>query len=284
MDLKVFFDVALMLYEGPWVAERYQAVGSFLESGPDDADPVVSKIILGGSELSAHTVFENLQRLKARKKEVDQRLSQVTGLLLPTIGGWFTRDDVAEDPIGVNAYLGTFTNFANLLALSACAFPAQDVGGATPPFGLTLFCPSGEDSMMLSLSQKIHSACAFKPLMVCGAHLQGQPLHWQLQERGAILREKTQTAACYKMYDIGGGKPGVIRSVEGSALDVEVYDMPLQHWGSFVHGIPAPLGVGKVELVSGERVTGFLCEPEACESATEITAYGGWLPYLEDQP
>jgi allophanate hydrolase len=85
------------------------------------------------------------------------------------------------------------------------------------------------------------------------------------------------------MYDIGGGKPGVIRDFSGKALEVEVYDLPLLHWGSFIDAIPSPLGVGKVELESGERVTGFLCEPEIINTAKDITEYGSWLSYLEGQ-
>jgi allophanate hydrolase len=283
INLDVFFEVALMLYEGPWVAERYQAVGEFLEASPSDVDPTVSKIILGGSNLPAHKVFENLQLLRARKAEAERRLAPYAGLLLPTIGGWFDRQEVAADPIGVNSYLGTFTNFANLLSLSACAFPAQNPVDGAPPFGMTLFCASGSDARMLDLTSALRTALKTKPLVVCGAHLKGQPLHWQLEERGAILRASTKTAPCYKMYDIGGGKPGVIRDLSGKALEVEVYDLPLLHWGSFIDAIPSPLGVGKVELESGERVTGFLCEPEIINTAKDITEYGSWLSYLEGQ-
>jgi allophanate hydrolase len=62
---------------------------------------------------------------------------------------------------------------------------------------------------------------------------------------------------------------------------VEVWALPLEHYGSFVDGIPAPLGVGMLELESGDWLQGFLCEHYAIEEATDITNFGGWRSYLD---
>ena len=123
-------------------------------------------------------------------------------------------------------------------------------------------------------------------LLVCGAHLSGMPLHSQLQERSAILREKTTTSDCYRLFSLPGGKrPGLIRdeSTENkdktSTIEVEVYNIPQIHVGTFLAGIPHPLGLGKVELISGEWVTGFICAQNGLEGAEEVTQYKGWRAY-----
>ena len=125
------------------------------------------------------------------------------------------------------------------------------------------------------------------PLLVCGAHLEGMPLHHQLQDRGAQLREKTTTTNDYRLYALpGGARPGLVQASEGEAgvpIQVEVYLIPSVHVGSFLAGIPHPLGLGKVQVASGEMVTGFICAQNGLAGAEDISSYGGWRAYKAAQ-
>jgi allophanate hydrolase len=120
---------------------------------------------------------------------------------------------------------------------------------------------------------------------VCGAHMEGLPLNHQLASRGAQLVRRARTLAAYRFYALPGGppfRPGLIRvKAGGSAIEVEVWAVPAEHFGSFVAGIPAPLGIGKIDLEDGERVSGFLCEPHAIEDAQDITVLGSWRTYMQ---
>jgi allophanate hydrolase len=204
-----------------------------------------------------------------------------------------------------NSELGTYTNFVNLLGLSAVALPF----GFTPeglPFGVTFIAPGGSDWALAELAAQWQSALQLPlgarlrgaattdslidaappgalPLAVVGAHLSGMPLHHQLVERGARLNMATTTAASYRLYALPGtqpAKPGLVRVAGGAAIAVEVYDMPMDSLGSFLAGIPAPLGLGRIQLFDGRWVQGFICEPCAVDGAEDITNCGGWREYL----
>ena len=122
------------------------------------------------------------------------------------------------------------------------------------------------------------------PVVVCGAHMSGLPLNHQLQDRSAYLLKTTRTSAHYQFYALPGGpprRPGLVRVKEGGgAIEVEVWAVPQQHFGSFVAGIPSPLGIGKVELADGSLCSGFLCEAWAVEGAQVITELGSWRRFL----
>ena len=108
------------------------------------------------------------------------------------------------------------------------------------------------------------------------------PLNRELTERNAILVESTQTADSYRLYALAQTvppKPGLARSKDGAPITVELWDIPLPAFGSFVAGVPAPLGIGTLELSDGRLVKGFICEPYALESAQDITSFGGWRAY-----
>jgi allophanate hydrolase len=117
---------------------------------------------------------------------------------------------------------------------------------------------------------------------VVGAHLSGLPLNHQLTERDARLVGATQTAPRYRFYALPDGKrPGLIRvQTGGEAIACEVWEMSVEKFGSFVAGIPAPLGIGKLELADGAMVNGFICEGIGVADAQDITAYGGWRAWL----
>lgn len=120
---------------------------------------------------------------------------------------------------------------------------------------------------------------------VCGAHLEGLPLNWQLTERKATFIKQTKTANAYRMYALAGGpphRPGIIRDTDkGAALPVEIWSLPTSEFGDFVRNIPAPLGIGQIELEDGSWVCGFICEPYVIHKSEEITHLGGWKEYLK---
>ena len=123
-------------------------------------------------------------------------------------------------------------------------------------------------------------------LAVVGAHLKGMPLNHELTTRNAVFVERTTTANKYRLYELTGTappKPGLSRRGDGSGapIEIELWDMPLSTVGSFLAGIPAPLGLGTLELSDGRIVHGFICESYAIERATDITAFGGWRNYRE---
>ncbi|MGC2166176.1 MAG: allophanate hydrolase, partial [Gallionella sp.] len=213
----------------------------------------------------------------------------------PTAGTIYRIDEMLADPIRLNANLGYYTNFMNLLDCAAVAVPAgfQDNG---LPFGITLVAPAHQDIPLLHLAERVlQDANDSKEALptgrirvaVCGAHLEGLPLNHQLTCRGAHLVARTQSSADYKFYALPGGpsfRPGMVRvptGETGSAIEVEVWEMPAREFGSFVAGIPAPLGIGTITLAGGEQVQGFVCEQYAVNDATDISHFGGWRAYLK---
>jgi allophanate hydrolase len=308
IDFAPFLDAARLLYEGPWIAERFAAVGAFLESNPEALLPVTRQIIEAGRKPSAAAAFEGQYRLQALKRAGEQVWARVDVILTPTAGTIYSVAAVAADPIALNATLGYYTNFMNLFDLAGVAVPAGFRGDGLP-FGVTLVGPRSTDWGLLALADRLHRAsvstlgASNRPLppavasmptgpvqpdhlavAVCGAHMAGLPLNHQLSERGGYLLQTTRTRDCYRLFALPGGpphRPGLIRVASGGgAIEVEVWSLPAAQVGSFLAGIPAPLGIGKVELESGAWVPGFICEALAAEGALDITAYGGWRPYI----
>ena len=302
IDLQPFLDAAKLLYEGPWVAERTAAVGGFLADHPEAGHPVTRKIICESNTFSAVDCFQAQYRLQAFKATTDGVLSQLDCLVLPTAGTSYTLKEVEEKPIALNANLGTYTNFMNLLDYCGIAVPTAL--SKPVPFGVTLVGEAFSEARLLELAARLHEASALPMgtsqnlppkynatevsdrtlLMVCGAHLQGLPLHFQLEELDAYLVEQTTTAPKYRMFalETQPPKPGLIRdAAQGAALEVEVYSIPLANLGPFVAQIPHPLGIGKVELANGSWVTGFIAEPVVMKEGREITKLGGWRKYLK---
>jgi allophanate hydrolase len=227
-------------------------------------------------------------------------------LMIPTAGSIYTIDQVNADPVVLNTNLGTYTNFVNLLDLAAVAVPAGFRKDGLP-FGLSLIAPRGSDRALLGYADRLHRVSAtklgatqtsipastFEPVIsathinvvVCGAHMQGLPLNHQLRERGAVFVRSARTAAKYRFYALPGGppkRPGLVRMAkDGASIAVEVWAVPTQHFGSFVAGIPQPLGIGKVELEDGSLQSGFLCESIALEGAEDITDLGDWRVFVK---
>jgi allophanate hydrolase len=307
VDFSVFLETAALLYEGPWVAERLAAIRPFFESHPDQVHPVVRKIIEGASKYSAADLFSGLTKLETLKKRAAGLWDRADVLVVPTAPTIYTIKEVLAEPFLNNRRLGHYTNFVNLIDLAACAVP----GSMRPdglPCGITLIAPAGADLMLADLAQRFHHRTGLKlgaldevlppparittgddsvRVAVVGAHLSGLPLNHQLTERGARLEKPARTTACYRLFALPGTtppKPGLVRDADnGSVIDVEVWKLPVSEYGSFVAGIPSPLGIGRVELDDGEWVQGFLCESWAVHGAEEISHLGGWRAYLASE-
>jgi allophanate hydrolase len=307
IDFSPFLAAARLLYEGPWVAERYCAVGDFLEQHPQAVYPVTLEIIRGGKNPAAADAFRAQYRLMELKRATEEAWSSVDVLVTPTAGTIYRIDEVNADPIRLNSNLGYYTNFVNLLDLAAVAVPAgfRDDG---IPFGVSLVGRPGSDRELLGLAGSVQRARVARlgaldaPLpavsesggpdteddicmAVCGAHMLGLPLNHQLTSRGGRLLQRTRTKPVYALYALPGGppyRPGMIRVGDGgAAIEVEVWSVPAAEFGSFVNGIGPPLTIGKVELQDGSRVSGFICEGYAAAGARDITSLGGWRGYLE---
>ena len=313
VDFSAFLDAARLLYEGPWTAERYAAVGEFIEkhsATPESAraaglDPVVAKIILGGKSPSATDCFRATYRLAELRRAADTVLSTVDALVAPTTGTIYKVSEIEADPIRLNSNLGRYNNFMNLLDLCGLTVPAGRYSFG-PGFGITFIAPAWHDTQLLALgarylgespepichllSDKPSGSAAALPLVtlaVCGAHLRGQPLHKQLTDLGARFLAATTTSPRYRLYALANTtppKPGLARvsagETGGAPIAVETYALTPEAFGRFTAAVPAPMVIGNAELIDGTWVKSFLCEPHALAGATDITARGGWLAYL----
>ncbi|MDI4657718.1 allophanate hydrolase-related protein, partial [Xanthobacter autotrophicus] len=120
-------------------------------------------------------------------------------------------------------------------------------------------------------------------ILVFGAHLSGMALNGDLKAMGGRFVRTATTAAAYRMKRLPGAiaRPGVVRvSADGAALDGEIWSLPFEGVGKLLATIPAPLGLGQVELADGTRVTGFLAEAAALDGAEDITAHGGFRAFM----
>ena len=322
VDLTPFRAVADLLYEGPWVAERYAAIRAFIETRPEALHPVTRAITEKGAAIGAPATFEALYRLKALARQTQPLWERIDCLVTPTASTAYTVAEVEADPVRLNSNLGHYTNFVNLLDLAAVAVPTGTLARGRPspavlpglPWGVTLVAPAGQDLPLLSLAGRLHArtlpvvgalthaphrlpprpadAAVFPSglvsVAVCGAHMSGLPLNGQLTQRGARLLRAVRSAPCYRLYALPGGppaRPGMVRvaadaAQPGVAIDLEIWQLPATAFGSFVAGIPAPLGIGTVLLEDGSSVQGFVCEAWATTGAEDISRFGGWRAYI----
>lgn len=283
VDIAPLLEAATLLYDGAFVAERYAAVGAHLEKHLDligtDLDPVVASIILGGKDKTAVDWAADSARLAELGAAGRRALGSYDALLTPTTTSHPTIAEVAADPIGANARLGRFTNFANLLDFAALAVPAGFVGGL--PFGVMLSGPAFSDRSLAELAARF--ANSYLDIFVAGAHLSGQPLNVQLVAAGGSLVSPVRTAEQYRLYalDTVPPKPGLVRDPEhGTSIAGEVWRLPAAGFATFVAALPTPMAIGQVALEGGRSVSGFLVEPAALATAHEITEFGGWRAYL----
>jgi allophanate hydrolase len=281
IDFSPFRDAAKLLYEGPWVAERYLATRELLDVSPEAFQPVTRKIIEGGKSGSAADAFSAQYRLAELRRASEVVWSEVDAICTPTAGTIYRIDEVLADPLTLNSNLGYYTNFMNLLDLAGVAVPAgfREDG---MPFGITFVAPAFQDAALLALAGGTEVKNERFLLVVCGAHMSGLPLNAQLTSLGGELVRKAATAPVYRMVALDDKRPGMLRAHEGGAsLDVEVWSLPHEAVGEFLEGIPSPLGLGRVHLDDGSDVCGFLCEAVAVDGKVHITEFGGWRQFLE---
>ncbi|RAU19644.1 allophanate hydrolase [Nitrincola tibetensis] len=306
IDFTPFTQLAELLYQGPWVAERTHAIGSLLIEHPEEMDSTVRTIVAKGTDYTALQYFDAEYQRQALARHIQQQLSEVDALVVPTSPTIRTLAEMQEEPILYNSQFGTYTNFTNLADLSALALPAPFRADELPA-GITLIANAWHDFALADFGQRwqAHLALpmgatgkafqtmtpAFKPVApgavrvaVVGAHLTGMPLNFQLTTRHASFVETTQTAPEYRLYALANTtppKPGLARVTEnGASIQVELWDVPLANFGAFVAEIPEPLGIGNLLLEDGRSVKGFICEPLALGNAKDITHFGGWRAYL----
>ncbi|WP_315717112.1 MULTISPECIES: allophanate hydrolase [unclassified Bradyrhizobium] len=305
-DLEPFYETARLLYEGPWVAERYLVIRDLLASDPDAIHPVTREITIGGARGSAADTFAALYRLQALRKVAERTFADIDALVLPTAPTAYTTADVLANPIELNSRLGTYTNFVNLLDLCGLAVPAAMRSDGVP-FGITLLAPAGRDAALASLGRAFHADTALpvgaKPVplpplapvspalhgdeiavVVVGAHLSGMALNHELTSLGGRMLEATTTAPDYKLYALSTTppKPGMLRidDGQGTAMAVELWALSAASFGKFVNLIPPPLSIGTIRLANGRSAKGFLVEPAALDGARDISEFGGWRAYM----
>ncbi len=321
IEFDVFLQAARLLYDGALVAERYAAVGKFIDGaltagGISDVglDPTVAGIITAAGRLPAHRYVEDTAALEELKAEAMSRLASFDALIVPTTPFHPALAEVAADPVGVNSRMGTYTNFCNLFDMCAVAVPAgtvaDDAGAGlagTAQFGLTVVGRTFEDAVVADIARRIEltpplpelfaagaaqrrptelrapwplaAGAVGVPLVVVGAHRQGQPLVDELERRGAFWAGPVTTSARYRMVALQTTptKPGVVRSEDGAALAAERWLVSEAALGAFLAELPEPMLLGSVTLSDGAVAVGFACDPVAASGGRDITEFGDWL-------
>lgn len=306
-----FRELATLLYSASWVAERSLVAGELLDGPSATMDPVVRGILLEGRQRSAEQAFLAEYRRAELAREIDRTFDQADVLVVPTTPTAYRLTEVAAEPILTNARLGTYTNFTNLADLCALAIPGPFRDDQFPA-GLTLLGRAHHEAWLVDFARQLEAEFAlprgatgraFLPqpapvpafetlagsltLAVVGAHLSGMALSFQLTARGATLRATRRTAPVYELRLLQGSgpeRPGLFRVTEegGSkgAIEVELWDLPREQVGSFLELVPAPLGLGSIELDDGRWVRGFICEPWGRRDSIDITHFGGFRAFV----
>ncbi len=309
LDFAPLYAVAEMLYYGPWVAERWAATESLMTTQPDAMYPVTRKIIGMAEGISAAETFKGMYRLKDLVRAAEPLLQGLDAICVPTIPTFYSVADLEADPVGPNNKLGTYTNFVNLMDMCGIAVPAPQRADGRPG-SVTFLAEAGEDARVAALAMRVEAmgtrslgatgwdrpATPDLPppadqtirIAVCGAHMSGLPLNSHLTERGARFVTATRTAPEYRFFALPGAgvaRPGLVRvaSQLGGAVAVELWDMPLSAFGSFMKTIPSPLGIGTLRLEGGLSAQGFLCESAAVDGARDITEVGDWRAFLAQE-
>jgi allophanate hydrolase len=307
VDFSPLTQVATLLYESALVAERYTAIRGFFDAHESEVIEPVRSIIAAGRQYSAADLYEAQTQLRRLGQQADALWAQFDLLVVPTAPTHYTIARMLEDPVALNRNLGAYTNFVNLLDYAALSVPSS-LRADGLPFGITLIGRCASDWQLAELGQRYHHATGLtqgatgvplpepQPIAglsrppsvrvaVVGAHLSGMPLNGQLTERGACLVGAAETAPHYRLYALPGTtppKPGLlgVPPGQGARIALELWDMPLSEYGSFVALIPAPLGIGTLELSDGATVQGFVCDARASQGAEDISHLGGWRAYL----
>jgi allophanate hydrolase len=307
-DLEPFYETARLLYEGPWVAERYLVIRNLLASSPDAIHPVTREIIIAGARLSAADTFAALYRLQGLRRIAERAFERIDALVLPTAPTVYSIAQIEANPLELNSRLGTYTNFVNLLDLCGLALPAA-IRPDDIPFGITLLAPAGQDARLASIGRVFHADTKLRlgarsvpqpplaelpagvsgdeiAIAVVGAHLSGMALNGELKALGGRLLEAARTAPDYRLYALHTTppKPGMLRieAGTGSSIEVEIWALPAAAFGNFVAAIPPPLSIGTVRLLDGRGVKGFIVEAADVDGARDISAFSGWRAFVAE--
>jgi allophanate hydrolase len=306
VDFTPLYDVAAMLYEGAWVAERYTVIEPLLKTDPEAILPVTRKIIGRAESMSAADAFRGMYRLRELARRAEPALAGLDLVCVPTIPTFYSVQDLKDDPVTPNSNFGTYTNFVNLLNLCGLAVPTPPRRDGRPG-SVTLLARAGQDHLLATVAMSLEGAgtrrlgatrwplqqtpLASKPvadritIALCGAHMSGLPLNADLVGRGGMFVAKARTAPDYRFYALPGGppfRPGLVRvgKGEGAEIALELWSLPLAEFGGFMQTIPSPLGIGTVQLSDGTTVKGFLCEAQGAQGARDITSLGDWHQFL----
>ena len=298
VDIAPLLSVARLLYGGPWVAERTATFRKVLET-PDILHPVTREILQRGLTLHTVDAFDAFHELAQARRFADLLFRQFDALLLPTAPDTPTLAELAQDPVGPNSRLGTWTNFVNLCDLAGWAVPAG-IGADGLPAGVTLIGPAWSEGRLAPLADRLHRATSRRvgataqrlpqalppdkvaadetPLFCIGAHMAGLPLNGQITALGGRFVAEAQTQPNYRLYALGN-RPGMVAAPRGACIAGEIWAMPVASIGPLLAQVPRPLGFGTVMLADGPCL-GFLAEAEGIVGAADITHLGGWRAYL----
>ncbi len=302
VDISEFLAVAQLLYDGPWVAERTAALREVVEGRPEILHPVTRSILENGLTRRTVDAFPAFHQLAHARRSAERLFARYDALLLPTTLPCPTLAEVEADPVGINARLGTWTNFVNLCDLAAIAVPAG-MGEDGLPFGVTLVGPAWSEGRLAPLADRLHRALnatwgasgeALPPsappdpvqadetaLFCIGAHMAGLPLNGQIVALGGRFVRVARHGPCLQAARAGqpprfisgdAGWRGRGRGLGAAAAAI----------GALLAQVPAPLGFGTVELEDGPCL-GFLAEPAGCADAPDITHLGGWRAWLAER-
>ena len=299
VDMTLFLEVARLLYEGPWVAERSAALRSVIARNLDILYPATRAILELGLQRLTVDAFDAFHLLQKARRHASTLFKQYDALLLPTAPCSPTLADIEADPLGPNRRLGTFTNFANLCDLAAFAVPIGFASDGTP-IGGVLLAPAWSEGRLAPLADRLHrhfattAGATGQPLpppaapdalgpneiaLFCiGAHMLGLPLNAQVTSLGGRFLHEAATTQNYRLYALGN-RPGLVNTQEGAAIKGEVWAMPVAAIGPLLAQVPPPLGFGTVSLEDGPCL-GFLVETAGIKDAADITQYGGWRAWL----
>lgn len=306
IDFQPFLEAAILLYGGPWIAERYAGIQDFIEAQPEALHPVIREVLSTAKDKSAVDAFSALHRLQHLKQKTHSALSGLSCIVTPTAPRIYRIDEMLADPVNLNSNLGYYTNFMNLLDLCAVAVPSGCYSNGLP-FGITLFSTALSDRRLLVIAKHIEGVGGTPPdqiesagdqpnaltdpsnryrrIAVCGAHMHGLPLNKQLLDLGARFYATARTSAKYRLFALAIAppeRPGLVRDeTQGRNIELELWELPKAHWADFIANIKSPLCIGSVELEDGQWEYGFLCENYPVGNSAEITHYGGWRNYLQ---
>jgi allophanate hydrolase len=311
IDYSPLRQCAELLYESALVSERLEVTANFVERNPDSLIKPVYEVLKKGASFSPIDVFKAIQSLRNLERQSNTMWSSIDVLMVPTVPRHYLIESMIADPIELNRRLGYYTNFVNLLDFAAIAVPSS-IRADGLPFGVTFIAPAGSDFRLAELGARFHEASqlclgrtdqmltegisiprppggdrkSWVRIAVVGAHLRGMPLNWQLEACDARFVAESCTTPDYRLFALANTepqKPGLVRVSpgQGQCIALEIWELPISNFGSFVSQIPAPLGIGQIQTLGNGMVQGFLCEHYALQEARDITRFGGWRAYQE---